>query len=312
MFFDIRTAALDELTEQRLRVAASLLGAEGASARIGAWDDTHCHLLVAGTDEAYGRHALALAAVRGIRVLALGTHCDALPVVAVSPLKTAPVLARELHRGLHGLVPDASQAPAADGTPTLCRLATPPLPGTPLVLRCHGYAVHLCPGSGRVYAAGRPDLLAIGDRLGGSACTIEPMPPGVPPQAPDSGSLVAFLLRGAFRAGERLPAFPEGCYHLDALPNPGTLPAALPAAQRIARALAARPLDTRQREAAGLHDIDPVDFGASLWAFAAAGLLRGTGGAAQDARDTAVRPPPRPAATALWSALTRRAALLRG
>lgn len=313
MFFDIRTAALDDLTEQRLRLAASLLGAQGASARIGAWDDTHCHLLVAGTDDAYGRHALALAAGHGVRVLALGAPRQDLQVVPVSPLKTAPGLARELHRRLHGLAPGASHAPPAADTPTLCRLATPPLRGTVLVLRCHGYAVHLRPDTGRVHAASRSDLLAIGDRLGGSVCTIDSTPPDIAADGRDAGSLAAFLLRGAFRAGERLPAFPDGRYQLDARPEPGTLPTPLAAAQRMARAMAAGPLDTRRREAAGLHDVDPMDFNASLWAFAAAGLLRGTG---QDAARAEPRPATlaqaRPAGAALWSAITGRAALLRG
>ena len=65
MLFDIRTAALDDLTEQRLQLAASLLGAWRMRARITPWDGTSCHLLVADVDDAYGRRAMALAARRG-------------------------------------------------------------------------------------------------------------------------------------------------------------------------------------------------------------------------------------------------------
>lgn len=316
MYFDIRTAALDDLTEQRLRLATSLLGAQRVSARIGPWDGGSCHLLVTDTDNAYGRHALALATRRGTGVMALGEPRGDLPVTPVSPLKTASEFARALQEQLGELTPRSSTSASGTGSapPVLCSLAMLPLRGAALDLHCHGYTVHLRPEAGLVHAATCSDLFAVIDGLCGTDCRIEAAAPGSLPEALPTHSLAAFLLRAAFRAGERLPAFPPGRYHLDACPDLGSLSTPMGAALRIARSLSAQPLDTRTRDAADLHDVDHVDFNASLWGFAAADLLRG----ACSAPDAGAHlpgqasPPPPRARRTFWSSLARRAALLRG
>ncbi|MCR6700566.1 MAG: hypothetical protein NVV68_05160 [Dokdonella sp.] len=67
MQFDIRTAALDDLAEQRIRLAVSLLPAYRLRGRLGAWDGTRCDLLIAAAGDAYGHRALSLAQRRARR-----------------------------------------------------------------------------------------------------------------------------------------------------------------------------------------------------------------------------------------------------
>lgn len=312
MLFDIRTAALDDLTEQRLQLAVSLLGAWRMRARITPWDGTSCHLLVTDVDDAYGRRAMALAARRGTGILALGQPRDDLPVSPTSPLKTASEFAKALRERLQLLAEDTPASTrsttSAESFP-LCTLAMAPLRGTAVSLRCHGYVVHLRPQVGRVYAATYSDMLAVADSLCATDCAVEPSDRAANMVDLVSASLESFLLRAAFRAGDRLPPFPPGRYHLDAWPDLGTLSTPMMAALRIARTLTTRPVGAHELDANGLQDVDPVDFNASLWGFAAADLLRGS----------SAPPPPAPEprqrsarmGTALWSTLARRFGLAR-
>ncbi|WP_257389018.1 hypothetical protein, partial [Tahibacter caeni] len=80
MRLDLRTAALTELEEQRVRIAAQLLAAHGGEARVGAWDGTRCDLVVLNADDGYGRHVLDIARRRGVPAVAFGaprTDADA-------------------------------------------------------------------------------------------------------------------------------------------------------------------------------------------------------------------------------------------
>lgn len=308
MLFDIRTAALDDLVDQRVRLAVSLLGAYRLRARLSAWDGTRCHLLIASADDAYGRQAIELAHRRGTAVLALGEPDAGATTPAVSSYTTASALAKYIRDCLNACQPEVRDKRAAkqrDTTPALCRLAQAPLRGTSVIASSNGRVLHLRPKVGRVYAATHSDLLNVADSLSSAEWSLagDSREDSMLDQV--SASLESFLMRAAWRAADELPPFPDGRYRLDAWPDLGALPSLVGALQ-IARALIGNNRSTG--ELAGSDgNIDRTELNACLWAFAAADLLRDV--------DPLARPmeaPKRRMASGVWANLARRFGLVRG
>ena len=308
MLFDIRTAALDDLVEQRVRLATSLLGAYRLRAKVDAWDGTRCHLLIASAEDSYGRQALSLAQRRGTPIIPLG-ETEAIPGVAsISAFITASALAKLIRDRLQGdEAPQAVDVPGAKASrPALCLLATPPLRGQAVDATCNGRSLMLRPQVGRVYAATHSDLLAVADMLHGSDWDMRVVERPESTERLVSASLESFLMRAAHRSAEHLPDFPEGRYRLDAWPDLGALPSLVGALQ-VANLLIASPRSVREL-AEAYAGADRSELNACLWAFAAADLLRDV-----DPASKVVALPQRPqrVQTGLWSSLARRFGLLR-
>ena len=309
MFFDIRTAALDDLVEQRVRLAVSLLGAYRLRAKLGPWDGTRCHLVIASTDDPYGRQVLSLAQRRGTSLIPLGETESTPGIPAISTFTTASALAKLIHERLQGNAPQPSTA-ASDGTtlPALSRLASSPLRGKAVNITCNDRTLMLRPQVGRVYAQTHSDLLAVADSLSGSDWDITVVERPESTASLVSASLEAFLVRAAHRAGDRLPDFPEGRYQLDAWPDLGSLPSMLGAMQ-ASKLLIGNTRTLRELAQSAPPTMDRVEFNACLWAFAAADLLRDTAPASSRVVALPTRPPRIQAG--LWSSLARRFGLLR-
>lgn len=307
MQFDIRFAALDGQVEQRLRLAASLLGAYRLRAQVSAWDGTRCHLLVASTDDAYGRQALGIAARRGTAIIPLGNTESTPGVPTVALNAPASTLARLLQARLQGeAAPARPTDPGDDNAPAVCRLARQPLRGEAIDVTCDGRSVSLRPGVGRVYAQTHSDLFAVADTMSGSDWTLAVVDRLSSMQDNVSASLEAFLVRATHRLRERLPPFAEGRYRLDAWPDLGGAPSVV-AAMQVAKLLIGNTRDLATLSATAAGRVDAADFNACLWAFAAAGLLR------DDAPATSNPAPQRKQRmeAGLWTSLARRFGLAR-
>lgn len=305
MLLDIRTAALDDLAEQRVRLAVSLLPAYRLRGRLGAWDGTRCDLLIAAADDVYGHRALSLARRRGTPVMALGAPIADIGVEPISPASPASVLARLMRDRLQVAAPDTAPVGEAEPASPLCRLAVAPLRGRAVDVVCSGRTILLRPQLGRVYAASHSDLLAVADGMSGSPWQIEPSDRMTDAHDLVSASIESFLLRTAQRAGDRLPPFADGRYRLHAWPDLGSVPTYLDA-MRVARLLIRHAMTPDELvQADGMPDRRRVD--ACLWAFAAANLLSEAG-----AQRAAPPRPQRPARvqSGLWSSLARRFGLL--
>ncbi len=307
MLFDIRTAALDDLAEQRVRLAVSLLGAYKLRARVSPWDGTRCHLLVAPITDSYGRQALSRAIGRQTPVIALGDDSDGLPVEATSPNSPAAALAKAMRELLVDQLPQPADGTAAASQPAICRLAMPPLRGKAVNARCDGRMLLLRPEVGRVYAASHSDLLAAADSLSGADWEMEVVEHPASTEGLVSNSIEAFLMRTAYRASERLPDFPEGRYRLEAWPDLGILPSLVGALQ-IAKLLIGKPMSVKELAAADYLNADARELNACLWAFAAADLLLDT----EPKRPAVVFPSRQKLVQpGLWSSIARRFGLKR-
>lgn len=320
MLFDIRTAALDEGLQQRVRLAVSLLAAERLHAQIGAWDGTRCHLLIAAIDDEYGRRALALALRRGTPALALGSKSLELAIEPVALHATVASLAKKIRQKLSALksadaapgqAPAPAPAPAQDShgnEPVLCQLARAPLRGRTVRFKGRGRNILIHPTAGRAYASSLSDLLLAPDALSLPGWTLREADDGDEPTGLASLSLEAFLLRAAWNAGEALPEFPRGRYGLRTWPDLGGVPQMVGALQ-IAKLLLGEPMSALQLRKRELADVGPQQINACLWAFAAADLLH-------DADDAGHAPSALPGAAASsrrpwWSAIARRFGLQR-
>ncbi len=305
MIFDIRTAALDDVFNQRVRLAASLLGAFRLRARVDAWDGTRCHLLIAAADDAYGQRTLALARERGTAVIALGDQRQASDPAGIDANTTASELARHIRTLLQA--PQSGPERSGDNPqPGLCQLALPPLRGNAIDASCNGRTLFLRPQVGRVYAATHSDLLALNDALSGSDWDMSVVENPGSTQDLVSASLDAFVMHAAYRIAERLPDFADGRYRLDAWPDLGSLPSLVSALQ-VSRLLIGNTRNLRDLiEHAG--DIDRAELNACLWALAAADLLR-----APVPTDNVVAMPVRAQRmqSGIWSKLASRFGLLR-
>lgn len=310
MLFDIRTAALDELAEQRVRLAVSLLPAYQLRARVGSWDGTRCHLLVAAAGDAYGRQVLRLASRRGTPVIAFGEQAGELDLEPVDPLSTAPALARTMLARLKKPAPHAPDGndQGQASRPAICRLASAPLLGKPVRILHGGRRVLLDPGAGRAYAATHADLLMVAGSMSETEWEMRPVEPSAVRPEPISSSLEAFLLSAADRVRDSLPAFPDRRVRLEAWPDLGTVPS-LTDALRIARRLIREPLTPGELRADGDLDVAPAALNACLWALAAADLLADA--APAKPADTAPAPPRR-LTSKIWASLARHFGLQSG
>lgn len=308
MRIDIRTAALDDDVERRVRLAANLLAAYRLQARVSAWDGTRCHLLVAAADDQYGRQAIALASRRGTPVVALASDATtevAGNVTTLSMFSPAPALARVITGYLSDTRTAIAETPLAPVAEVgVCRLSSPPLRGHAVDVSAHGRMAQLRPEVGRAYALSHSDLLAAADALAGTTAVLDPVvrPTAVDGQAV-STSLEGLLVRAALRACERLPPFPSGTYSLEGWPDLGMLPEAVGAltlSKKLLRAPSALE-DLMQDPAIGL---EPLEIQACLWAFSAADLLKRNEATPRPA--IAPAPPPEPERAGLWRSLARR------
>ena len=291
MRLDVRTAALSEQEEQRVRIAAQLLAAHGGQARVGAWDGTRCDLVVLNADDGYGRHVLDVARRRRVPAVALGPlRADAAADGLVVAEGSAASLAATLWRLVGVAVADtAAKTPRSTRADLagLLRLAETPLRGADVRATVAGRSIVLRPSVGRTRGRTLSDLLAARDHLGDGGWQFEALAPGVDDAMPSDSamSLDAFLLTGALRTRVALPPFPDGEWALRDWPDLGAaadLVAGLRLAQRLRRAAATpRALAEGAGVARELAD-------ACLWAFRAADLLTET--AAPVPRTTA--PPP--------------------
>lgn len=295
----IRTVALDEDIEQRIRIAASLLAAYRIQAHVSPWDGTRCDLLIANVADAYGRQALGLAIRRGTPVVVIG-NAAFLPdgAVTLSETTQAPDLARQFHDLLaDGTAPRLARKQAngidegverkSQSTALICHLAEPTLRGHRVEIIDSTRRVTLCPNEGRVFAATHSDLHAARDALGGNLWKIQPK--GNAPVGEVSASLDSFLLLAALRVRDQLPAMDQSKHSLRYWPDLGAVPELI-GALRAARTLLAASLDVEQL--AARCQIDRATANAYLWAFSAANLLE-----VKDAATPRV-PTPQPAATA--------------
>ena len=302
MDLDVRTAVLEEATEQRLRLAISLLGAYRLRIRLNPWDGTRCDLLIASADDAYGARVLAQAQRRGTKAIGVGRTLNA----AISPDATAAMLAQHIRDQVYGAASSDASAASAP-LPALCRLAQPPLRGKAVDVICHGRALKLRPQTGRVHAESHSGLLAGLEKLSESRCRIVLSDGDDDVQNMASASIESVLLRAAYRIGDALPDFPAGRYWLDAWPDLGVMPLQT-GALRTCLLLIGNTRSSDDLVKSDLGDVTPADLNACLWAFAAADLLRDDG----VVRRIETAPPRKPRAHASFlSSLARRFGLRR-
>lgn len=282
MQIDLRYAALDETVEQRVRLAAETLAAYRIEARASDWDGTQCGVLVAGSDDAYGRRVIDIARRRGISVLAIGAAVDdADKTLAVSE---ATIVA--IARGLRALLEarsssdaprrgDAVAPPRKDAEPAACALTRlaiyPTLAGVDLEASIHGTTVWLLPSAGRVLSATVADQLRARDRLGSDDWNFTPLRERTRLIGEISHSLDSFYLQGAWAARARLPAFTATGVRLRDWPDLGGA-SDIVDALRVVKALQRGNGNLGRIVAA--TDVAEADVSACLWAFRASGILQ--------------------------------------
>lgn len=322
MYFDVRTAALGDLSEHHVRLAVSLLGAHRLQARLTPWDGTRCDLLIALADDAYGAQALKLARRRGTAMIALGRNNQALGVDLVDPDATALALSQRIREVLQslkegkpadaapGAVVQVKAEPYIAGTQQemFCKVAMPPLRGKPIDALCSGIALRLRPQEGRVYALTLADLMYAAELPPESDGRILVVDGKASNKGWVSASLESMALRLAHRMGTQLPAFPEGCYRLDTWPDAGALPLQV-SGLRVARLLFGNTRSVSELQATASAQVTPTEINVCLWAFAASDLLRMLD-AAQPAATVSPHPPR--VQEGLLAGLARRFGLWRG
>ncbi|HET8899359.1 MAG TPA: hypothetical protein VFN09_11370 [Rhodanobacteraceae bacterium] len=304
MRIDLRVAALDEATEQRVRLAATLLGAYRLRVRVDAWDGSRCHLLLACPHDPWGKRATEQAGRRGVPVMDVCMACAASAGETVPADISAAGLARAIRQKLAVVLTPPAPEASVDDLPGIYRLAQSGWRGKPAVASGDGRMVLTRPETGRVYAATRSDLLAAGDALVGAKWQIALEDPPRDTSELVSGSLEAFLLVAAIKSAARAPAFPAGRYRLETWPDLGTATTVV-AALRVAKLLLGTP-QSAVSLAQALPDVDVKQIHACLWAFAAADLLR-----QDDGIDSPVAASPARPRDGVWAGLARRFGLLR-
>lgn len=310
MIFDVRTAALDEASERRVRLAVSLLGADSLQAEVTPWDGTRCHLLVALSDDEYGRRALSLALRRGTPVLALGSRYASLDVDPLPVQGTAASLVREIRQRLSSIRPAGpgprrteAVANGAERLPMLCRLAQPPLRGRVVALKGRGRAVLIHPEAGRAYAHSASDLLVGWEGFATQNWRARVVNDAIEPTGLASSSLESFLLRAAMDNEQGLPAFPQGRYQLKVWPDLGGVPGMV-AALKLSKLLIDRPMNPAELLEHDQDNMGQCGINACLWAFAAADLLHAVG--STDTRRLPGSGNSRAPRLPWWSAIARR------
>lgn len=309
MVHDIRVAALDTETLQRVRLAITLLDAYRLRTRVSEWDGTRCDLLITASDDPYGQKALLLAQRRGTPLIALG-DADVAPSISQIPLATPPATITRLirERLTTSRISDSSRgdAPVRTPQPALCQLASPSLRGRTLKARRNGRTLYLIPKTGRVYARTHSDLVSASGTLAELDWNIFESDPPTTFDSLVATSLEAFLMQAANSSASQLPDFPEGSYRLDTWPDLGSQPD-LVRSLEIAGLLTIRPRSVADLLAFGGGMERDVVHG-SLWALAAANLLRDF-----DPSSQIMIPSQRPqrVESGVWSRLARRFGLGR-
>lgn len=271
MRFDIRTAALDELLEQRLRLAVSLLGSFRIRANVTPWDGTRCDLLVAAANDRDGQEAVGLAERRGMGVLALGSGWAG-GGVDESRWSTAAGLAMGIRDRLERVAAtDREPSSQLFVRSALFKLTQPSLRGRSVDACCNGRVLALRPKVGRVYAASHSDLLIAGDALMSGDCWRFDVVESSTSNATYgvSASIESVLMSAAYGARVELPDFADGSYRLNVWPDMGHLAESGP--MKVAHKLISAALspDDLVRSVG----VDRATINACLWAFAAADLL---------------------------------------
>ncbi len=308
MHYDIRTAALCDDSEKRVRLAAKLLAAYKINARVAPWDGTRCHLLVAAGDDAYGAQAMALARKRGTPVLSM------LPEVpAPAPGQDAQGdVARDvpaarlvkLLADLLGAGTDAGDATEPDPNDRLpCVLASARHRGKRVTVSSGSVSVLIDPDSGRAYAPTHSDLLHAQDNFCKTGWTVAPGNTAnfVLAQCAFAG-LEPFLIAATQRGQHLLPEYPAGHYRLDAWPDFGSLPS-MAKLMHIASTLTTESATPRQLETTKGRTTSAPEVGALLWALAAANLLKTADPEPAMAAAASSRKSPR---NGIWGAIARR------
>lgn len=277
MRIEIAIAALSPATEQRVRIAASLLAAHKVRATVRAWDGTKCAAVVASNDDDYGRRVIGLARDRGTPVLALSAraHLDAVQPPPLPDNSPAPTLAQALLDQLFEFRAPPAMAKGEDSgstVPALLALCTPALRGQPVVATFDQRCVFVRPQEGRVYGDSLSDLLFTRDNLYRSGWQLRRMEPADQRHrlCDASRSLDSFLLQAAVHGRDHLPPFPPGACRLSDWPDIGSAPE-LTAALKVARTLL-RTTGTAE-QLVGNNRAAAAEVNAILWAYRASNLL---------------------------------------
>lgn len=280
----LRTAALEEEVEIRVRIAASLLAASSIHASVEPWDGTRCDLLIANARDAYGKQALDLALRRGTPVIVMSNDSAMHDgVTAVSTCIPAPNLARRFvdllisrpspNTGRKTEMAHGEPVLRAEVTaPIICRLAEGTILGHRVDIANSTRSITLCPTLGRAFASTHSDIHAAQAAIGENSWSIRFRDSA--PSGDVSVSLDSFLMHAAYQAREKLPMIAQATYSLRHWPDLGSA-TDLVGGLRAAIALLTGPLDVDQL--ATRCQIDRTTANAYLWAFRASNLLLGGG-----------------------------------
>ncbi|WP_133818542.1 hypothetical protein [Tahibacter aquaticus] len=285
MRIDLRTAALTDSEDQRVRIAANLLGAVRIEAKLSPWDGTRCDVVIVNADDAYGRRVMELAQKRGIGLLAYASQAihfdkasqchvaEGTAVFLVSALRCVIDAARKHDSAASPGTAAASPAPARHGNfSALMELTHDAWRGRDIDADIAGRRISIRASRGRVMAGTLSDMLAARDALG--KCAEPHGFTAVPERRPGIGeiswSLDAFLVDGALRCRQSLPTFAGSAYSLRDWPDLGSAGETL-TPLRIASWLQQRSGSVQERAKKAGIGADEVN--ACLWAFHASNLL---------------------------------------
>jgi hypothetical protein len=299
MRIDLTYAGLTEQMLQRLRLAAQLLASRQIQAFVRAWDGTRCHVLVALTQDGYGKHAQLIAQRRGTPILAFSTTAN--HAEYRTGIIAADSLARDIAIALQKIIEDAESRNAPKTTVSslrrdqghisspfasqsaeatekhggaLVRLASEAaLNGQMIQASIRGLTVILRLPDSRVSAASMNDIdatsyLLCDDRWDLKVTSLDAAPTHL---GLVTRSLDAYFLSGALQSPEKLPLIPPDTYWLDVWPDLGSSPQFVDSL-KIIQVLLRGPIGVQELAAVGGFDI--MDVSACLWALRATGLLR--------------------------------------
>jgi hypothetical protein len=312
MHYDIRTAALCDDSEKRVKLAAKLLAAYKINARVDPWDGTRCHLVVAAGDDAYGVQAMAIARRRGTPVLSMlpgatGPGTDGQGDVACDI--PAARLVKWLAELLEGRA-DAEDAAGPDIQDRLpCLLASNRYRGKRVTIASGSVSVLIDPQSGRAYAPTHSDLLHAQDNFCKAGWTVTHGNTAnfVLAQCAFAG-LEPFMIAATQRGRQLLPEYPAGHYRLDTWPDFGSLPS-MAKLMHIVSTLTTDSSTPQQLESAKGKTTSRAEVDALLWALAAVDLLK-TAGSGPAAANASTASPRKPARSGIWGAIARRFGLV--
>lgn len=283
MRIDLRMAALTDSEEQRVRLAARLLGAQRIEARLSPWDGTRCDVVVVNGDDAYGRQVMMLAKKRRTGIVAYASedipfddaaHCRVIEGTAASLVSVLLSVIAAVRDGGAAALPPAkySRPEYLEGGSPLMHLAQEAWRGHDIDAVVAGRRISIRASSGRVMAGSLSDMLAARDALS------HPTEPHRFSPAPDrhrsagevTRSLDAFLVEAAWRGRHALPDFVGTAYGLRDWPDLASVQDAT-TPLRVARWLHQRSGCVRER--ARQAGVAPDELNACLWAFRASNLL---------------------------------------